>query len=461
MHLEGHHIHFVCVGGIGMSALAHMALDRGAEVSGCDLNGGAVTRSLVQRGCTIHCGHDPSHLDGVELVVRSSAIAEDHPEIARAFDRHIPVLSRARFLARFAAERRLVAVAGTHGKTTTTWLVGRMLLTAGLDPSIMVGGIVAELRGNYRLGDGEFFVSEIDESDRSHLEFSPFYSILTNIDHDHVDCYPSLADVQRAFLLYLRRTAPDGAVIACADSAPLRETLAEWGGPALTYGFAADASVRATHVRVEGAQSTFDVAWPGGGLRDLVLALPGRHNVQNALAAVAMAHVLGLDAPAVREALGSIRGVGRRLEHKGTAAGVCVYDDYAHHPTEIRATAAAARPLANGGRLVGVFQPHRYSRTQGLAGDFADCFDQLDHLTVLPIYSAGEKPLDGVSSEAIARGVTDRGQVECVTCDSGAAAREHLLALLRSGDLLLTLGAGDVYQLGEHVLAALRGCPLR
>lgn len=455
MQLQGHHIHFVCVGGIGMSALAHMALDKGAVVSGCDLNGGAVTRALAERGCTIHRGHDPSHLEGVELVVRSSAIAEHHPEITAALSRHIPVVSRARMLAHFADGCRVVAIAGSHGKTTTTWLVGKLFLEAGLDPSLVVGGIVDELAGNYRLGAGEFFVTEVDESDRSLLEFTPYCSIVTNLDHDHVDCYPTLDDLKDIFVRYLRRTVPDGCVIACADSEALGDVLGVWGGHALTYGLGHDAAIRAENVRLHGACSTFDVHHPGGVLRGLALNLPGEHNVQNALAAVAAAHVLGLGEEAIRSAFGSVRGVGRRLEKKGAAAGVGVVDDYAHHPTEIRATLAAARVMANGGRLVGVFQPHRYSRTQSLGEQFGDCFDGLDHLVVLPIYAAGEAPIEGVSADTIVRAVRERGRVECSACD-WAAARAHLLEFLADGDTLLTLGAGDVHKLGEEVLATLQ-----
>jgi UDP-N-acetylmuramate--alanine ligase len=457
MELQGHHIHFVCVGGIGMSALAHMALDRGATVSGCDLNGGAVTRALAERGVTIRQGHDPSHLDGVELVVRSSAISEDAPEIAAAFHRHIPVIGRARCLAHFTDQADLVAVTGTHGKTTTTWLAGKLLIEAGLDPSVVVGGRVAELGGTYRLGTGDLFVAEVDESDRSLLEFSPCYSIVTNIEHDHVDCYPTLGDVEDVFLRYLRRTTPAGCAIACVDSPAVRRVLRAWGGPALTYGFAADAQVRAERVRLCGASSTFDAVTPNGAFKDLSLALPGKHNVQNALAAVALGYLLDIPEETLRRALAGVRGVNRRLEDKGTAAGIHVYDDYAHHTTEIQATIAAARGLlTNGGRLVAAFQPHRYSRTQSLATAFGRCFDALDHLVVLPIYGAGEAPIDGVTSADITRAVSRTGEVGCRDFGRREAAEAHLLDLLRPGDTLMTLGAGDVYQLGESILATLQ-----
>jgi len=449
------HIHFMGSGGIGVSALAHMAIESGAVVSGCDVRDGAALHTLARRGAKVWLGHDPAHLEGVQLVVHSSAVPDDHPELQAARRRRIPVINRAKMLAHFTAERRLVAIAGAHGKTTTTWLAAKLLLEAHYDPSVAIGGIVEELGGNYRLGSSPYFVAEVDESDASLLEFSPLYSIVTNVDHEHVDRYPSLAAVQGVFRQFLAGTRPGGAVIVCADSAPALATLDAWGGRRLTYGFAEGADFRAENPQADGRASIFDVRRPSGLLRDLRLTLPGRHNVQNALAAVALASLLGISDDVVRRALGAMTGVGRRLEAKGAADGVAVMDDYGHHPAEVRATLAAARGIARG-RLLAVFQPHRYTRTFHLHEQFGDCFDGLDHLVLLPLYAAGEAPLDGVSTQWIERAVRARGHVPCDRFDDWEAARRHLLGLLRPGDTVLTIGAGDVYQFGEQLLAALR-----
>jgi len=455
MPLQGRHVHFVGIGGIGMSAVAHMVLEREAVVSGSDVQDGPITRSLADCGCQINIGHDPEHVRTAELVVRSSAIAETNPEVVAAFRKHIPVISRARMLARLAGGYRIVAVAGAHGKTTTTWLATKLLLDAHFDPTAMVGGIVPELGGNFRLGAGPFFVTEVDESDGSLLEFQPDYSIITNVDLEHVDRYPDLPAVQSIFRRYLRRTKPDGCVILCADSPAAVELLAAWEGQYLTYGFGPDADYQATNIRRRGTTSIFDVRRPGDVLRSLSLGLPGEHNIANALAVVALASALGIPDESLRAALAHIQGVGRRIERKGTEAGVTLYDDYAHHPTEIRATIEALGEMV-GRRLVAVFQPHRYSRTHHLAESFGDCFDGLDHLVLVPIYAAGESPIEGASADRIADAVRQHGAVDCTSCADWDAARRRLLDVLAPGDTLVTLGAGDVHKLGDQILTDLQ-----
>ena len=451
MRLGGRHIHFLGIGGIGTSALAAMALESGAEVSGCDIKTNPLTDQLAARGCRIHIGHDPAHLAGVELVVRSSAVPESNVEVQAALARHIPVITRARMLARMVSDRRLVAVAGAHGKTTTTWMLSKLLLEARHDPCVMVGGVVDELGGNYHLGSGSCFVVEVDESDGSLLEFRPDFSIVTNLDLDHVDHYPDLGAMQEVFRRYVARTRPGGCVIMCADSLPALGALDGWAGRLVTYGFAESADFQATRVRHEAFGSTFDVRRPHDTITDLHLNLPGRHNVQNALAAVALASVLGLDDGVLRRALSTLGGVRRRLEVKGTAGGITVLDDYGHHPTEIRALIPAARRIA-AGRLIGVFQPHRYTRTAGLADRFGDCFDGLDLLVLVPIYSAGEEPIEGVSSRLIHQAVEAHGSPPCVCLDGLDAAHSFLVDHLEPGDTVLTIGAGDVYRLGERLL---------
>jgi len=455
MPLQGRRVHFVGIGGIGMSAIAHLVLELKAVVSGSDLCEGPATRSLASHGCKVHIGHDAGHVHDAELVVRSSAVPETNPEIAAALRRHVPVISRARMLARLADRYRVVAVAGSHGKTTTTWLVARLLIEAHYDPSVMVGGMVGELGGNYRLGAGPYFVAEVDESDGSLLEFRPDYSVVTNLDLEHVDRYPDLAALQDMFRRYLHRTRPDGCVILGADCPAALAVRDAWEGHYLTYGFAEGADFRGGDLRPDATGSTLDVQRPGDLLRDLRVSLPGRHNAQNALAAVAVASALGIPDDALRAALAHVEGVARRMELKGAAGGVSVYDDYAHHPTEIRAALDGAREMA-GGRLVGVFQPHRYTRTLHLAERFGECFDQLDHLVILPIYAAGEEPIAGVGAERIVEAVRERGQVDCAGLKHWDEARRHLLDALRPGDTLLTIGAGNVVQLGEQLLEALK-----
>lgn len=452
--LQGRHAHFVGVGGIGMSAIAQLALERGAVVSGCDVVESDLTRSLIERGCTIDVGHDPAHIDGVDLVVRSSAIPEDTPEIVAALRRHIPVISRARMLARLASNHRLVAISGTHGKTTTTWMAVRLLSEARLDPTATVGGMVAELGGNCRIGAGPFFVAEVDESDGSLLEFRPDFSIITNVELEHVDHYPSLDALQQTFRQYLARTKDDGCVILCADDEPTLALCDAWDGEYLTYGFAERADFRGENPRDDARSTTLDVRRPGDLLSDLRVNLPGRHNAQNGLAIVALASALGIADDALRAALAHMEGVGRRMELKGTAGGVAVIDDYAHHPTEVRLTVAAARRLAEG-RLIGVFQPHRFTRTLHLGGAFGNCFAGLDHLVILPIYTAREQPIAGVTAQLIADAVGESGSVDWALFDEWEGARRHLLDWLQPGDTLITLGAGNVHQLGEQLFAEL------
>jgi UDP-N-acetylmuramate--alanine ligase len=447
-------VHFAGIGGVSMSAIAHMALECGATVSGCDVQESDRTRALAARGCDIRIGHDPAHLNGAELVVRSSAVPETEPEIVAALRRHIPVISRARMLARLTGDQRLVAVSGSHGKTTTTWLATRLLLEARYDPSAMIGGFVPELGSSYRLGGGGFFVIEADESDGSLLEFRPHHAIVTNLDREHVDRYPDLAALQDVFRTFLSRVQPDGCAILCADDEPTMAVRDALEGDYLTYGFRETADIRGESLRLGPRASTLDVQRPGDLLRDLRVSLPGPHNAQNALAVVALATALGIGDEALRAALGHAGGVARRLEPKGTAAGVAVLDDYAHHPTEIRAALESARRMA-GGRLIGVFQPHRYTRTLHLAAEFGACFDALDHLVVLPIYPAGEQPIEGVSAQLIVEAVREHGEVEVVFCGGHDAALAHLLGLVAAGDTVITIGAGDVHEIGEALLAEL------
>jgi UDP-N-acetylmuramate--alanine ligase len=457
MKIDRQHVHFVGVGGIGMSAIALMAGECGASVSGCDVSDGPTMRTLAARDFRVSVGHDPAHLEGVALVVRSSAVSEDHPEIRAARERGIPVIGRARMLARLANGHRVVGIAGTHGKTTTTWIVASLLLEARYDPSVMVGGMVGELGGNYRVGAGQYMVTEVDESDGSLLEFQPYVSVVTNVELEHVDRYPDLGAVQETFREYLRGTQPDGCAVVCADCPAAMETLSGSSKRSRTYGFQPGAEVRGRNLRLEGTRSRMDVERPSGPLDGLEVGLPGRHNAQNALAAVAVADELGIGDEPLRRALGQLVGVDRRLQVKGCVSGVRVVDDYAHHPTEIAATLAAMRQMVDG-RLIGAFQPHRYSRTQQLGDKFGACFDKLDRLVILPIYGAGEEPIDGVTSQIVVDAVEERGNVPYTLCGSIAEAVEYVRGALAPGDTLITLGAGNVYQVGDALLAGREEC---
>jgi UDP-N-acetylmuramate--alanine ligase len=445
-------VHFIAIGGIGMSAVARIAADRGATVTGCDCADSPLLGTLRESGIACHVGHDPRHLRDVDIVVYSSAVPEDLPEMREAERLCIPAIRRGQMLALLTEGRDTIAVSGTHGKTSTTWLIGNILMRAGVDPTIAVGGTVPDLKGNVRIGGGACFVTEADESDGSFLLLSPRYPVVTNIDLDHVERWASIGPLQEAFVAFA--SAPDdGAAIVCVDCPRVCDILSRLG-PCITYGIE-HGDVAAHNVRLLPGRAVYDVTWPGGSERDVVLSLPGRHNVQNSLAALAVAFELGLSMDPVLEALADTSHVDRRMQRRGSEYGVAVFDDYAHHPAEIAATLAAARDLARG-RLIGLFQPHRYSRTLHLHREFGPAFDELDHLLIAPIYAASEPPIEGVSSELIAEAVASRKTVTWELTPGLDAAARRLVDLLEPGDLLITLGAGDVWTAGDAVLRELR-----
>lgn len=445
-------IHFVAIGGIGMSALARIAAAKGAVVSGCDSSDSRMLAELRSSGCECFVGHSPGHLDAVDLVVYSSAVPPDNPELAAAASRGIEVISRGRMLARLTEGHDTVAVSGAHGKTSSTWLVANMLIRCGVDPSVAVGGIVSDLGGNWRVGEGSIFVTEADESDGSFLYLAPRYPVITNIDADHLDHYSGLDEIKQAFARFAEATG-DGAVIACADCPNVRDILHGVGGRIITFG-TEGGDVHAENIRLEPDRAVYDARLPAGMERDIVLSMPGIHNVRNSLAALALAVELDLTIDGVRDAFANASLVGRRLERRGSARGVAVYDDYAHHPAEIRATLEAARMLSQG-RLVGIFQPHRYTRTLHLHREFGPVFDRLDLLLLAPIYAASEPPIEGVTSELLAREIKELGTVRCELVPDLARLPERLARELAPGDMLITLGAGDVWQVGDSVLRLL------
>jgi UDP-N-acetylmuramate--alanine ligase len=449
-------IHFVGAGGVGMSGLAEiLLLSTPLEISGCDRERSENTERLTALGAKIAYGHDASHLDFADLVVISSAISEGNPEVGDARRRGIPVIRRAEMLAEIMRLKQGVAVAGTHGKTTTTSLTGLVLTEAGFDPTIVVGGRVRILGTNARLGKGEHLVAEADEYDRSFLELTPVVAVITNVEADHLDTYRDLPEILDAFTAFANRVPFYGAVVACLDDAGVRGILGNVKRRVVTYGEHPEASLRADRIRLEASGTTFEV-WEGRtwSLGEVRLPLPGRHNVANALAAIAVGRELSVPFPTIARALKEFTGVVRRFETKGERDGVLVLDDYAHHPTEISATLAAARQVHPGRRLVALFQPHLFSRTRDFADDFGRALLAADVAVVTDVYPSREKPITGITGELVARAARGAGHLEVVYVYEKTEVVARLGELLKRGDLLITLGAGDVVRLGEQYLEA-------
>ena len=462
-----HRIHFIGIGGIGMSGIAEILLTMGYAVSGSDLRRTPVTQRLAGLGATIYEGHATGNAAAADVVVISSAVAASNPEVVEARARKIPVIQRAEMLAELMRLKYGIAVAGMHGKTTTTSMVAAVLSAGGgegnLDPTVVVGGRVGALGSNARLGSSHYLVAEADESDRSFLRLSPVLAVVTNLDREHMDCYRDMADVESAFVEFMDRVPFYGATTACIDNALLRGVLGRVRRRVYTYGESAEADFRLQFV--DDAESRradptahwrFEVNYRGLVLGPFTLHVPGRHNVQNATAAVAIGVQVGVPPDAIARGLESFRGVDRRFQLLGTARGVTVVDDYGHHPTEIVATLRAARD-AGYRRVHVLFQPHRYSRTRDLQPEFARAFADADTLGVLDIYAASEEPIPGVDAttlvDAIRRTESVRGGVEYLS--SMEAAAESAARTADCGDVILTLGAGSISTAGPMVLEAL------
>ena len=461
MFATSQHAHFIGIGGIGMSGIAEILLNLGMKVSGSDLKRSAVTDRLAALGATIYEGHDAANVAGATVVVTSSAVHAKNPEVLEAHARKIPVIQRAEMLAELMRLKYGIAIAGMHGKTTTTSMVAAVLSAGGLDPTVVVGGRVDALGSNARLGASRYLVAEADESDRSFLKLSPILAVVTNLDREHMDCYHDMADVERAFVDFIDRVPFYGAVTACIDNALLKGILPRVRRRVFTYGVAAEADFRlevldAAPAPGQGSSfSRFLVHTAAGPLGPFELHVPGRHNVLNATAAVAIARQLEITPEKIAEGLKHFRGVDRRFQQRGQARGVTVVDDYGHHPTEIRATLEAARASirASGrGKIHVIFQPHRYTRTKDLLDEFGGAFRDADTVAVLPIYAASEEPIPGVTAERLAEGI--QGPRVAFAPDF-AAAVQAVAAAAHEGDLILTLGAGSVSQLGPQILAAL------
>jgi UDP-N-acetylmuramate--alanine ligase len=452
MFATSQHAHFIGIGGIGMSGIAEILLNLGMKVSGSDLRRGPATDRLAQLGATVYEGHDAANVAGATVVVTSSAVSAMNPEVLEAHARKIPVIQRAEMLAELMRLKYGIAIAGMHGKTTTTSMVAAVLAAGGLDPTVVVGGRVDAMGSNARLGTTHYLVAEADESDRSFLKLSPILAVVTNLDREHMDCYHDMADVEQAFLTFMDKVPFYGAVTACADNAQLAAILPRARRRVFTYGTSAAADYRLEYLENEpGSFARFLVLTAKGPLGPFELHVPGRHNVLNATAAVAIAHQLEVGAEKTAEGLKHFRGVDRRFQQRGQTHGVTVVDDYGHHPTEIRATLAAARECGHR-RIHVVFQPHRYTRTRDLLEEFGGAFVDADSVIVLPIYAASEEPIPGVTAELLASRI--QGPRVQFAPDSGAAVGA-VVEEACVGDLILTLGAGSVSQLAPQILAAL------
>jgi len=452
-------VHFVGVGGIGMCGLAELLTSQGYHVSGSDLREGPTVARLRALGVHVAIGHRAEHVGEADVVVFSSAVPADNPELRRAEVRKIPVIPRAEMLAEVMRLKDGIAVAGSHGKTTTTSLIAHVLHSAGLDPTAVIGGRILGTGGDHevtgaRLGHGDLLVAEADESDGSFLRLAPVIAVITNIDPEHLDHYGSEAALREAFVAFANRVPFWGVNVLCLDHPGVQAILPAITRRVTSYGFSSQADLSAHDLERAGWGVRFGVRWRGDKLGDATLPLPGRHNVANALAALAVALELEVPFPVAAEALAAFEGIERRFQLRGEAHGVRVVDDYGHHPAEIRATLAAARAVHEG-RIVVVFQPHRYTRTRDLLGDFATAFNDADRLVVTDVYAAGETPLPGADAPALVETIRTHGHraVEHVADLTDVSAR--IVPELVAGDLLVTLGAGSVVRLGPELLEAL------
>ena len=453
MFVTSQHAHFIGIGGIGMSGIAEILLNMGFKVSGSDMRRGPVTDRLAQLGATIYEGHRAENVAEATVVVTSSAVSPTNPEVVEARAHKIPVIQRAEMLAELMRLKYGIAIAGMHGKTTTTSMVAAVLAAGGLDPTVVVGGRVDALGSNAKLGTTQYLVAEADESDRSFLKLPPILAVVTNLDREHMDCYRDMADVENAYLSFMDKVPFYGAVTACVDNAALASILPRVHRRVFRYGTSDEAEYRLEMLEQRpGSFSCFEVHAPGGVVGPFELHVPGRHNALNATAAVAIAHQLEVQPDQIAAGISSFRGVDRRFQIRGTVNGITVVDDYGHHPTEIRATLAAARDYGKGNVHV-IFQPHRYTRTRDLLDEFGGAFGDANRVFVLPIYAASEEPLPGITAELLTSKIT-APRAEFVPDFPSAIA--VATAAAREGDIIMTLGAGSVSQLGPQILAELQ-----
>jgi len=447
-------IHFVGIGGVGMSGIAEVLHNLGYVVAGSDLKESEHTHRLQRLGITVRIGHDPANIRDADVVVRSSAVALDNPEIQAARARSIPIIQRAEMLAELMRMKYSVAVAGTHGKTTTTSMIATVMAKGGLDPTIVIGGRLDSLGSNAKLGRGEFMVAEADESDGSFLKLSPTVAVVTTIDAEHLDYYRDVEQIRETFLEFINRVPFYGSAVVCVDQQQIRDLLPRIQKRVISYAVDTPADLMAEGVWLHGLTSAFTIQFRGKALGEVRLRVPGRHNVANALAAVAVGLELDIEFAVIQAALAEFSGVARRFQIKGMPRDILIVDDYAHHPAEIRATLQAAKDGFQR-RAIAVFQPHRYSRTRALLADFPPALDLADRVVVTEIYPAGEVPVPGISGRLIAEALVARGRPDVVYVECKEEIPALVVELARPGDLVITMGAGDIWKASDEILRRL------
>jgi UDP-N-acetylmuramate--alanine ligase len=441
------HYHFIGIGGIGMGALATLLLEKGFQVSGSDVKENYMTAALKEKGAVIHIGHDAKNLGDAQFVVYSSAINEENPEIVEARKKSLPILQRAKLLANLMREHEGITVAGAHGKTTTTSMTANLLLKAGLNPTTAVGGIVGGTKSNARLGDGKYFVSEVDESDGSFLYFTPKYSIITNVDYEHLDFYKNWDAILNAYREFIGRTQKDGMLFFCAEDKNLVDMMKSSPVPFQSYGFSSNSNICASNIQFDNFSSSYDCLVNGKAIGRIELKVPGKHNILNSLACVGLGLKLQIPFSTIQQSLLEFKEVKRRFQLLADVKGIKVVDDYAHHPTEIKATLDAAARVHKK-RLVTVFQPHRYTRLQSLFKEFAQSLKEVDYLIVMDVYAASESPIAGVDAKTFIAHMKDISKNQIVYVKKEDIIN-HLHKMAVDGDLIMMLGAGDITKLAH------------
>lgn len=450
-------IHFIGIGGAGMSGIAEILLNEGYQISGSDISDGLVTQRLVQAGAKIFIGHQAENVNGASVVVVSSAIHQDNPELVAAKENRIPVIQRAQMLAELMRFRHGIAVAGTHGKTTTTAMISMVYAQAGLDPTFVNGGLVKSVGTNAHLGASRYLIAEADESDASFLHLQPMVSVVTNIEPDHMDTYHgSFEEMKQTYVNFLHNLPFYGLAVICADDPVLAELMPQIGRPVITYGFAENADYRIENYQQTGFQGQYTVITPSNERIDVLLNVPGKHNALNATAALAVAKEEGIRNEAILAALADFQGAGRRFDQLGVFSRSCgkvmLVDDYGHHPTEVNVTIQAARQGWENKRIVMIFQPHRYTRTRDLFDDFVQVLSQVDALIMLDVYAAGETPIAGADSRSLCRSIRNLGKVDPILVTDTAQLPEIMEQILQDGDLVLAQGAGNVSKLSRQLV---------
>ncbi len=443
------YVHFIGIGGIGMSGIAQILLRRGIRVSGSDIKDSPLLQTLRNLGAQVYIGHDQAHVKEQDLIVYSSAIKEDNPEIKEAKRQNIRTIKRAQALAELTKDETLIAVTGAHGKTTTASLVSHILLEAGLSPTIVVGGISRNWDNNAYLGEGKYFVIEADESDGSFLYYRPDYSIVTNIDYEHIDYYKDFPNLLVAFKEFLDNTKPNGCLFVCSDDTNLKHLLIDYNKKAILFGLSKDAHIYPENIEINGLSSCFDCFYKGRRLDRFKLSLGGMHNISNSLSTIALAIELGIDSGVIKKALSTYKGTQRRLQVKSNFGDILLLDDYAHHPTEIKKTLEAVKNLEHN-RMIAIFQPHRYTRTKLLLDEFGRSFDLADEVIITDIYSAGEEPIAGINARCIYDRLNTRGHRKVNFLPKDEIV-EYIIGIASPKDIIITLGAGDIYKIADEL----------